>query len=817
MQYEAFISYSHSDEKWASWIHRALEGFRIPKRLVAELGLSTNRFLPVFRDFSREKDELASSSDLSDTLLAALRGSGCLIVVCSPASASSRWVNEEVAAFQELGRAERVFCIIVDGDPADPESCFPAGLRGTGSLAIDLRRGGDGRRRMRLRLAASVLGIGFDRLRQRDTQRRRKHLLNQLLVTSASALIIATLSCRFAVTPPCQDSQARMAAVWSPEIQQAIERVFITADVPYAADVWGRLRRRIDGYRDSWISMHRDTCEATMVREEQSSELLDLRMACLNERRTEFAGLIDSFQHADAQLVERAIDATSELRGLTRCADRTQLLVAFPLPEDATQRQAIKALREDLAVARSRLAAGELTQVRDAVPSYVALSEQVEYPSLQAESLLLRGAVEQQSGRSALAREALYAAAAKAVLARENELVARTWIALAQLFVEQEGDAREALSVLQLAQSYIAQLSSGHPLEARFHEARARALTLAGDYQQVAKDIQVAVDISRAADHATLSLYLSRLSTALVQLHRLDEAQAVANEAIVRAEETFGRHHPSYAAALVGAASVATMRGNHSEALRLRQRVLEITQQAYSPGHPRLVTALERLAWSLKETGRFDEAIATAERALALELGFEAPRLGVLSQVHNTLGDVYVSVGDYPMALEALEAVLEMVRRSGDKPGVGLALNNLGNTANRAGDHGAAVAYCRDALAVDETHLVTDHPDLGYSLSCIGEALLGAGNPRQALVPLARAHGVRDRLDIVEGSLAWTRWLYGRALWESGSDKRLGLIYVRFAERIFLEMGASAGSERADVVNWLGQRGLATAAVVPHA
>ena len=35
MQYQAFISYSHSEEKWASWILGALEGFCIPKRLVA--------------------------------------------------------------------------------------------------------------------------------------------------------------------------------------------------------------------------------------------------------------------------------------------------------------------------------------------------------------------------------------------------------------------------------------------------------------------------------------------------------------------------------------------------------------------------------------------------------------------------------------------------------------------------------------------------------------------------------------------------------------------------------------------------------------
>ena len=35
-KYSAFISYSHKDEKWASWLHKALETFKVPKYLVGE-------------------------------------------------------------------------------------------------------------------------------------------------------------------------------------------------------------------------------------------------------------------------------------------------------------------------------------------------------------------------------------------------------------------------------------------------------------------------------------------------------------------------------------------------------------------------------------------------------------------------------------------------------------------------------------------------------------------------------------------------------------------------------------------------------------
>ncbi len=33
-KYWAFISFSHADEEWAKWLHKSLETYRRPKRLV---------------------------------------------------------------------------------------------------------------------------------------------------------------------------------------------------------------------------------------------------------------------------------------------------------------------------------------------------------------------------------------------------------------------------------------------------------------------------------------------------------------------------------------------------------------------------------------------------------------------------------------------------------------------------------------------------------------------------------------------------------------------------------------------------------------
>ena len=34
--YRAFISYSHADKAWADWLHKALDMYRVPSRLVGK-------------------------------------------------------------------------------------------------------------------------------------------------------------------------------------------------------------------------------------------------------------------------------------------------------------------------------------------------------------------------------------------------------------------------------------------------------------------------------------------------------------------------------------------------------------------------------------------------------------------------------------------------------------------------------------------------------------------------------------------------------------------------------------------------------------
>lgn len=207
-RYRAFISYSHGDAGVAGWLHRALEAFRLPPKLVGVatgVGPVPRRLTPIFRD----RDELPASGDLGGELTAALRDSGFLIVICSPAAAASRWVNEEIMTFKRLHGEARVLALIAAGEPGasgiagrEAEECFPPALRfrlgADGALsdrpaepiAADARGSGDGKRLAKFKLVAGLTGVRLDDLVQRETQRRIRRL-GALSAASLAGMVLA--------------------------------------------------------------------------------------------------------------------------------------------------------------------------------------------------------------------------------------------------------------------------------------------------------------------------------------------------------------------------------------------------------------------------------------------------------------------------------------------------------------------------------------------------------------------------------------------------------------------------------------------------
>ncbi|MET0180788.1 MAG: TIR domain-containing protein [Novosphingobium sp.] len=191
--YAAFLSYSHADDPTARRLHRWLEGYRLPRRLIGlrgEYGEVPLRLKPIFRDI----EELPAAVDLSAQVRAALADSAALVVLCSPSAAASKWVTREISYFRSLHPDRPIFAALIAGEPSQ---AIPPELAAHGEpAAADLRGGREAQRLGMLKLVSGLCGIGLGQLVQRDAQRRIRRIsavtLVSLVTTAAMAFSTAS-------------------------------------------------------------------------------------------------------------------------------------------------------------------------------------------------------------------------------------------------------------------------------------------------------------------------------------------------------------------------------------------------------------------------------------------------------------------------------------------------------------------------------------------------------------------------------------------------------------------------------------------------
>ena len=188
--YRGFISYSHQNSGIAKAIHRKLEGYRLPSRIAGsetEMGTVPKRLTPIFRD----REELSAGESLSVQVQDALTSSDCLIVLCSPESAASKWVAQEIDIFRALHPTRPVLAALISGEP---EEAFPPPLTADGlePIAADFRANGDGPRLALVKLVAGMTGVKLDALIQRDHQRQLRRVM-AITFSAVVALLVTGL------------------------------------------------------------------------------------------------------------------------------------------------------------------------------------------------------------------------------------------------------------------------------------------------------------------------------------------------------------------------------------------------------------------------------------------------------------------------------------------------------------------------------------------------------------------------------------------------------------------------------------------------
>ena len=186
----AFISYSHKDIKIAKWLHKKLESYKLPSEIHNEF--ENSKYLrPIFRD-----QEDLSTGILSNELRKHLEQSKYLVIVCSPNSAKSNWVSDEVQAFIEWGRLEYIIPFIIDGTPnsGDNHECLPKSLldyvkHHPDKELLGINIAETGREKAFVRVVSKMLDVSFDELWKRHKREKKR----KILISSITVPFVVTL------------------------------------------------------------------------------------------------------------------------------------------------------------------------------------------------------------------------------------------------------------------------------------------------------------------------------------------------------------------------------------------------------------------------------------------------------------------------------------------------------------------------------------------------------------------------------------------------------------------------------------------------
>ena len=188
-KYFAFISYSSKDTEWGKKVQRKLEHYRMPATLCNEHGWDRNPIKPVF--FAPTDIQ---PGGLTEELQERLKASRNLIVICSPNSAQSEWVGNEIEFFHQLGRTKQIHFFIVNGIPHSKESdteCFNPIVNTLGLPEIlganihekIYRWPWLNKERAYVQLISKLLNVEFDAIWQRHRRLLRQRALGWMVGT----------------------------------------------------------------------------------------------------------------------------------------------------------------------------------------------------------------------------------------------------------------------------------------------------------------------------------------------------------------------------------------------------------------------------------------------------------------------------------------------------------------------------------------------------------------------------------------------------------------------------------------------------------
>jgi len=463
----------------------------------------------------------------------------------------------------------------------------------------------------------------LDALEKDPSVAHRRWAAGAVTAMMAVGMVIGAARTLQARKSPCEGGAQKLAGVWEPipattARKQAIHSAFVATGKGYAEKTFETVKRALDKYTAAWTQTYTDACEATAVRGEQSAEVLDLRMSCLQGRLDSVKAVTDLFAHADGNTIEKASSAIDGLGDLDRCSDIPVLRAVVKPPDDPITKARVEKIKPKLARVKALTDAGHISEALALARPLVAEARTAGYLPLTAEAVRrLAGVSARPSEMAALGEEAIWDAQSGG----DDEIVAEAAVYLTFVVGYRNGDSKQARIWSDLADSTLRRLGGHGLLRAWLVNNRGIIADSEGRRADALVEAQESVRLKEqilGEEHPDVAISLGNVAYELSRMNRLDEALRISERALAIEEKMLGLDHPETGRQLENRAELLNLAGRFGEADGLGRRALVIWQREMGADAPEVATALTSIGRSSLGLGNAREASASLERAYAI-------------------------------------------------------------------------------------------------------------------------------------------------------------------------------------------------------
>jgi predicted Ser/Thr protein kinase len=573
---------------------------------------------------------------------------------------------------------------------------------------------------------------------------RRRRLVLLAGSVALAAIVAVAVAIRPARAPLCAGADREISAAWGDARRDATRRAFIASGNPRAVDAWERVRGALDGYAAGWADMRTESCQATRVRGVQSDEALDLRTACLDQRRRELAATVDLLEGANAKLVDRAVAMARDLPDLAECADVAWLRAPYAAPHDPAQRRVVDSVHQQLAQATALFNARHLDDAERLVASATSDATGMQNRALVAEAGFLAARIQLARGHDKQAAVTLRGAALEANVARDELAEARAWTWLVRIVGYDIGDFAQSQIYADIAQATIDRIHGGDGLRAVLTRHRAHAFLAHGDNDAAEKAYREALTLFTRAEGGVspdVTTVKGDLADLLANQGHYRAAMEMARSAAADRRTLFGED-PGYGNFKLRIGLLELELGDPVAATADVTRAIELLGEDATRAEARL-----RLAEALILEGETDKGMAEAQGAFAEEEKARGKDSWYLGGFHGNFAGTLLR--HHLNAAAAAEAAIAIgiLAKTDDADDLRDARQIEALMLARLGHAADALPKADASVAAEEKAASATSPRLIVPLLAVGEASLALGDAPRALAALERAAAIVENAE----------------------------------------------------------------------